>query len=139
MNIRLPSEKLFGIYHLGRFIDKAHLKNQGKLSEEYLASFCSPKGLDGLFIDFFKLDQEEFLEAVANSSDTARDQEIVSWVLSKVSEEQIEEWNEFAFNLGRPGTPSRERFEQVLPVKYPNLPPDFPGTVFEAIEADEKN
>lgn len=133
MNLRLPSEKLAGIYHLGRYVDKARLRSAGDLPEEYLASFNKPKGLDGLFLSTLGLAEEEFLTAV----ECATDEEIGSWITSRVSEKKISEWNELSFNLGRPGTPGRERFLQVLPVKYPNLPHDFNGTVFEAIAADE--
>ncbi|MDQ8188194.1 DUF5069 domain-containing protein [Pelagicoccus sp. SDUM812002] len=134
MKLRLPSEKLGGAYHLARVIDKIRLQNLGELPEEYQSSYCNPAGLDGLFLKAFKLEADTLVQTITKSSS---DQEIVEWFKSQTTQEQCEKWNAFALELGRPGTALGERFKQVRAIKYPELPSEWEGTVFEAIALDE--
>lgn len=135
MKLRLPTEKLAGVYHLARFIDKIRLHNAGELPEDYQSSFRNPAALDGLFLKAFDLEAEKLVTQVSHAQS---DDEVANWFQTQVSPEQCEKWNAFAIELGRPGTALGERFKQVRPVKYPNLPDDWEGTVFEAIALDEK-
>lgn len=135
MNLRLPSQKLGGVYHLARFIDKVRLNKAGELPGDYQSSFCNPAAVDGLFLKAFELESQDLVDVTTNAES---EKEIVTWFQSKTTAEQREKWNAFALELGRPGTALGERFKQVRPIKYPNLPDDWEGTVFEAIALDEK-
>ncbi|MDQ8197016.1 DUF5069 domain-containing protein [Pelagicoccus enzymogenes] len=135
MKLRLPTEKLADVYHLARFIDKVRLQQAEKLPEDYQSSYCNPAGLDGLFFKAFQMEAKTLVQKIASARD---DQEIAEWFRSQTSSKQREKWNAFAVDLGRPGTALGERFKQVRAVKYPDLPDDWEGTVFEAIAHDER-
>lgn len=136
MKLRLPSQKLGGVYHLARLIDKVRLQNAGELPKDYQSSFCNPAALDGLFLKAFGLKTDLLIEKI---SEAKNEEEIVAWFKSAVTQEQCDRWNAFAPELGRPGTALGERFKQVRPIKYPDLPDEWEGTVFEAIALDEAN
>ncbi len=134
MNLRLPTQKLGGVYHLARIIDKVRLNNAGDLPEDYQSSFCNPVALDGLFLKAFAFETQDLVQTI---TDSKSDDEIVAWFQAKTNQLQCDKWNAFALELGRPGTALGERFKRVRPTKYPDLPGDWEGTVFEAIALDE--
>ena len=50
--MRSPREKVGGIYHFGRMLDKIRLHLRGELPEEYRPNFGWAVGLDGFCCGF---------------------------------------------------------------------------------------
>ncbi len=136
MKLPRASEKLAGCVWFPRILAKARLLQQGALPPDYAANFCHPKAVDGLFMLHFGLNREDVLSAAAMS-----DEDAAKWFLSRApdSTKRIEEWNQIGPNLGRPGYPLAERFAVALATTYKHVDPRGLTTVFEVLEADEKN
>jgi hypothetical protein len=134
MKLPRPIDQLAGCVWLPRIIAKARLLSAGALPEDYAARFCHASGVDGQFISFFNVTKEELL-AVGGRSDEG----VAEWFLSSLSRKaRVEEWNNIAVNLGRPGFPMAERFPIALATTYQHLAGHGLKTVFEVLEADEK-
>jgi hypothetical protein len=134
MNLPLPKASLAGCYWLPRIIAKARLFVRGKLEEEYVWAFCHHRGVDGQFLNHFRLSKEEIV--AVSSLDEAK---IESWFLAleSVDDQRIQEWNELAVNLGREGYPMDRVFKLAMTKIYKIPKAELHKTVFEAIEADE--
>jgi hypothetical protein len=118
---------------LPRILTKARQSQSGVLPHDYAANFCHPKAVDGLFLSHFGLSRPDILSAAALPDDKAAE-----WFLSRTSPACIEQWNQTALNLGRPGYPLAERFPVALATTYKHVDARGLSTVFEVIEADEK-
>jgi hypothetical protein len=132
--IPAPREKMAGCIWLPRIIAKARLLHAGKLPTAYADRFCHPTGVDGQFIKFFNLTRPDIM-AVANHPDSF----IQAWFLSLdgVDEKRIQQWNELAENLGRPGFPMADRLQLGLATTYSYLQPDQVRTIFDLLDLDE--
>jgi rhodanese-related sulfurtransferase len=101
---RSPSEKLEGIYHLARLIDKCRLCPAGKLpGYNYLTI-----GFDKMLLEFLCIDGKLLEQCVAQSTSDA---EVVNWIKMKLgpgwpSDSLISEFNEKLEKL-HPTTPDR--------------------------------
>ncbi len=133
MKLPRPSETLAGCVWLPRILAKARLLQSGQLPEDYSARFCHPSGVDGVFLSHFGLSREDIVSAAAMSDDKAAE-----WFISRTRAERVEEWNQIAVNLGRPGYPMGERFPVALATTYKHVDSRGLTTVFEVLEADEK-
>lgn len=136
MRLPLPREQLAGCVWLPRILAKARRLQHGELPPEYVANFCHPKGVDGLFIMHFGLSRDDVVAAAARP-----DAEVAQWFLSRTPNAQncIQKWNETASNLGRPGYPLADRFPAALATVYKNVAGRGLTTVFEVLEADEES
>ena len=134
MKLPCPSEELAGCVWLPRILAKARLLQSGELQEDYAARFCHPAGVDGVFLSHFGLSREDIVCAAAMSDDKASE-----WFSSRNSPERVELWNQIAVNLGRPGYPMAERFPVALATTYKHVDSRGLTTVFEVLEADEKD
>jgi hypothetical protein len=67
------------------------------------------------------------------------DSEVAAWFLSRGGPERIQEWNRIALNLGWPGFPMAECLPVALAATYKNVAGRGLTTVFEVLEADEKD
>jgi len=130
---RSPHEKLGGIVHLPRLIDKARLVPAGRLpGYNYLTV-----GLDKFLLDFLCLEGKAFEKAVQESSN---DEEILRWIKRTVGpawpgDHAVLEFNNRLINR-RPDTPEKQlRFDQTRA--------EFPPTrrrvetVFDLIDLEE--
>jgi len=136
-NMRLPrpTDRLADCVWLPRIIEKARQLQAEALPEEYAARFCHASGVDGQFMAFFSLKKEELLTVSKRS-----DEEVAEWFLSSADRKsRIQEWNRIGVNLGRPGFPMAERFPFALSTTYKHLAGQKFETVFQVLEADEKN
>jgi len=133
MKLPRPSEKLAGCVWLPRILAKARLLRRGGLPEDYAARFCHPKGVDGVFLSHFGLSREAIVSAAA-----LPDEKAAEWFASSNSAERLEQWNLIAVNLGRPGYPMAERLPVALATTYKHVDSSGLTTVFEVLEADEK-
>lgn len=128
-----PRDRLAGCIWLPRILAKARLLKAGRLAPEYDARFCHPSGVDGHFLSHFGLSREEIVGWAE-----LPEAEVTHSFLSRTSPERIEQWNQVAVNLGRPGFPMAERLPVAMATTYKHLDPRGITTVFEALEADEK-
>jgi hypothetical protein len=136
MKLPSPRDHLAGCVWLPRIIAKARLLNAGKLPPDYVSRFGHVSGVDGQFLSFFSLTTEQIL-AVCDRSD----EEIAAWfgALPAAGVARIQEWNHLGMNLGRPGFPMAERFPIAMATIYKHLQGQPIHTVFEALDADERN
>jgi gluconokinase len=96
--LRSPSEKVGGIFHFGRMLDKIRLHAQGKLLPDYQPNLG--KGFDGSCIKLLGVDYGDLVEEVKNGG---ADDQILRWCFErgrKPSEREIHVWNEFMRKLG---------------------------------------
>ena len=134
MKLPRPSEQLAGCVWLPRILAKTRLLRRGTLPEDYAARFCHPQGVDGAFVSHFGLSRDDIVYAAAMSDDKASE-----WFSSRTSAERVEQWNQIAVNLGRPGYPMAERFSVAVSTTYKNVASRGLTTVFEVLEADEQD
>jgi hypothetical protein len=138
MRLRGPREQVGGVCWLPRFIDKARQYLAGTLAKEYAEGFCNPHAMDGLFLKFFDLDQDQFLEAVRNSGES--DEGVAEWFCAQsgVTPDKIDNWNRDAPRIGAPGQRGYKIFSKLVRERYPDAPYTGVESVFEVIEADER-
>ncbi len=136
MKLSRPTDRLAGCVWLPRILSKARHLRCGTLPADYVANFCHPKGVDGLFLAHFDLSREDISSIAARSDD-----EVARWFLARtgISENRIEDWNQTALNLGRTGYPMAERFATALATTYKNVAGRGLKTVFEVLEEDERD
>ena len=96
--LRLSSDKVGGIVHFGRMLDKIRLHDQGKLPDTYHKNLGA--GFDGRCIRFLKIEYQALVKRVSQGGS---DLEILEWCFQKgrkPSEEEIEIWNAFLSKRG---------------------------------------
>ena len=138
MQLRRPTARLADVCWLPRFIDKARAHLDGTLPPEYARRFADSKGIDGVFMRHFGLTKEALIEAVraSNGSDIA----VAKWFYAQpgVTDDKVNEWNRTAPEIGRPGNPGFEVFQWAVQNIYKAAPYSGVESVFEVIEADER-
>lgn len=94
---------------LPRFIDKCRSHFSGTLPPDYQIAFCSPHGIDGIFLAHFGVTPAE-AQAVIRAAPT--DADVARWfsALPGYKPEKIQAWNELAPNIGKPGFPGERGF-----------------------------
>lgn len=106
---RSPYEKVAGLCHLGRLIDKARLAPHGELPGYFYLTF----GMDKMVLEFLCLDGQKF-EQVANETDD--DEAVVGWMKATLGpgwppDHAVAAFNEKLLRL-KPETPEqREDFD----------------------------
>ena len=97
---RSPRERVGGLVHLGRLLDKIRLHQRGELPEEYHPNFGLRFGLDGHLCVFVGLEFDALYERVRAGG---TDEEIAEWCFERglrPNKVQARVWNEFARKLG---------------------------------------
>lgn len=109
ITLRRPCEALAGCIWLPRFIDKCSLHFAGTLPPDYLIAFCSPHGIDGIFLDHFDITPAD-VQSIIRAART--DEEVARWFCAQpgVTPDKIQLWNELAPNIGKPGHPGEWGF-----------------------------
>src|SRR5205809_6845788 len=95
---RSPAEKVGGLVHFGRMLDKIRAHEQGALPGEYVPNLG--KGFDGRCVRFLGIDYKDLL---ARMKQGGTDEEILAWAFQhgrKPSEEEIELGNELMRKCG---------------------------------------
>jgi hypothetical protein len=135
MQLPAPTERLAGCLWLPRLIAKARLLERGELPPEYAARFGHPTGVDGQFFAFFGLEA-----AAVRAVSTRTDAQVAAWfrALPRGTAADIEQWNQLALNLGRPGFPMGDRLALGKATVYAHLDPTGIDTIFGLLEADER-
>ena len=66
------------------------------------------------------------------------DADAVERLLGRAGAKRVAEWNDTGMNLGRPGYPLAERLPIALATTYKHVASSGATSVFEMLEADEK-
>jgi len=130
--MRSSREKVGGLYHFGRMLDKIRLHLRGELPDEYKPNFGLQRSLDGLLAQFLNLTHEQIVARVHEGS---TDEEIAKWCFSKglrPNEAQIAIWNSFAEKLGW-----RDRAAATVEAVRKQTRRDDIVTIFDCIDANE--
>jgi hypothetical protein len=96
--LRSPYEKVGGLVHFGRMLDKISLQEEGKLPKEYQGNLG--KGFDGRCSKFLHVDFPRIRERALQGG---TDEEVLEWCFSvgrRPSEEEILVWNAFLTKRG---------------------------------------
>jgi len=96
--VRSPAEKVGGLVHFGRMLDKIRLHARGELPEDYQANLG--KKFDRKVCAFLHLDYGEVARRV---NEGATDAEMIEWALTagrRPTDDEITMWNEFMRKIG---------------------------------------
>lgn len=96
--IRSPTEKLDGIVHFGRMLDKIRAHARGELPPDYQPNLG--KGFDAKCVAFLHVGYGQLAERVNAGSG---DEEVLQWCFSsgrRPSADEIHVWNEFMRKVG---------------------------------------
>ena len=135
---RSPKALLGGIAHLGRFIDKIRLRNEGKIQDYNYITV----GFDKHLVDFLRIDPKAFEQRVLAGG---TDEELLAWVVAHgkpLTPEEIAQWSQGLLSSGPKDDAARQRFQGRLHdiatkrgVAVAGLPPV--STWADVIEIDE--
>lgn len=132
--LRSPYEKLGGIYHLPRMLDKIRIHQEGRLPPDWVAAMGAIKGFDGRTCRFLKI---EYAALQAETLKGGSDEELLEWIFAhgrRPSEEEIEIWNGFMSKYGwRDAANERLQFR----LGEVGLPTDAVKAMFDFIDLDE--
>ena len=131
--LRSCYDKVGGIVHFGRMLDKIRLHAQGKLPAEYHENLGI--GFDGRCVNFLHVKYPELVERVRQGGN---DGEILQWCFErgrKPSDEEVEIWNGFMMKRGWNDTVSKRLAERKKETGFENRA-DI-QTFFDFIDADE--
>lgn len=136
MNIRSPYDQLAGCTWLARIVDKVRRNQEGALGGEYREYVCHPGAMDGLFLHFFDIAPDEFVNNVREHS---TNENLERWFLGLhgVTAEKIRQWNDFAVPLGSDGTRYRSKFEETKKTIYSGCDNPVVQTFYDIIDWDE--
>nr|MBI3612776.1 DUF5069 domain-containing protein [Nitrospirota bacterium] len=98
--LRSPYQKVSGLYHFARMLDKIRLHQAGQLPEEYHPNFGLRAGLDGHLCGFLGIEHAEVCTRVRQGGS---DEEIAQWCFQRgllPNKLQMRIWNEFARKFG---------------------------------------
>lgn len=98
--LRSPYEKVAGLRHLGRMLDKIRLHQAGRLPVDYHPNLGLSRGLDGHLCGFLGV---EFAAVAERVREGGTDDEIAEWCFRRglrPSRIQARIWNEFARKFG---------------------------------------
>ncbi len=134
-NLRSPREKLDGLYHFGRMLDKIRLHAAGQLPADYKLGEGDGSFWDGRLCRFLRVSYEDLKAQV---TDGATDEEIVVWCHQQgreVNDEDKMILNTFFEKRGwrDPGTPYVLELKEEMGLSHR----DDIQTMFDAIEVDE--
>jgi hypothetical protein len=96
--VRSPAEKVGGLVHFGRMLDKIRLHARGELPEDYQLNLG--KGFDAKCCAFLHANYGEVAERVKGG---ATDAEMLEWAFTtgrRPSDDEITMWNEFMRKFG---------------------------------------
>jgi hypothetical protein len=97
---RSPRDRVGGLYHFGRMLDKIRCHLRGKLPEEYRSHFGLSVGLDGMLCGMLGVNHADLIERLRIGG---TDEEILEWCYARgtrLNRAQVHIWNEFARKLG---------------------------------------
>jgi hypothetical protein len=132
--LRSPWEKVGGVVHFGRMLDKIRLAHQGKLPPSWLEAKGSVPGFDGTCCRFLQVEYEALAEVTLEGG---TDDQMLQWTFEhgrKPTVEEIEIWNDYLSKRCW-----RDRFTPRLHIRLEDagLPIGSVLTMFDFIDLDE--
>jgi hypothetical protein len=132
--LRSPYERVGGLVHFGRMLDKIRVFAQGKLPPDWVAARGAAHGFDGICCRFLQVDYRALEDETLKGKS---DHEMLEWAFAhgrKPSEEEIEIWNAYMSKRcwRDPYTP-RLQFR----LQEAGLPAGAALTMFDFIDLDE--
>ena len=97
---RSPRERVGGLYHFGRMLDKIRCHLGEKLPEEYRPNFGLSVGLDGMLCGMLGVTHADLTERMRVGG---TDEEILEWCYARgtrLNRAQTHIWNDFARKVG---------------------------------------
>jgi hypothetical protein len=132
--LRSPWDKLGGILHFGRMLDKIRLFEQGRLPPAWVESKGSVDGFDGTCCRLLQIDHGALERETTKSRG---DDQMLEWAFAhgrKPSDEEIEIWNDYLSKRCW-----RDRFTPRLSIRLQEsgMPLGSVLTMFDYIDLDE--
>jgi gluconokinase len=134
LEIRSPHEKVSGLVHFGRMLDKLRLHAQGRLPSDYVGRLG--RGLDGRLSKFLEVNYAELRDAVVNRG--LSDEAALEWCYQRGRRPSEELLRYFCAWLSKLGwrDEATELFELQLKAYGLSGHPEI-QTIFDIIDADE--
>jgi hypothetical protein len=132
--LRSPREKVGGILHFGRMLDKIRLSDQKKLPSDWVAAKGSLNGFDGFCCHLLQVSYPALEKETLGSGG---DDQILQWAFAhgrKPSEEEIEIWNDY---LSKRCWRDQYTPRLYLRLREAGLPIDSVLTMFDCIDLEE--
>jgi len=105
---RSPKEKLCGIVHLPRMIDKVRA-----LKENVLGEYIYPCPLDKIVLNFIKSDEKEFLEKAYNSNED----DMAAWIKERTKQYNASDINFLNFKILDRKPDNKDRLDYFLEIR----------------------
>ena len=131
--LRSPHEKVEGLVHFGRMLDKIRLHAKGRLPADYHANLGS--GFDGRCCSFLGVKYEDVVARVKLGGEDA---DILEWCFAKgrrPSPEEIDVWSSYLRKRGWRDDASKRLVERKKESGFADR--DDIKTFFDLIDADE--
>ena len=137
MTLPRPTDQLAGCCWLPRFAAKVRASRSKQLPFVYRLALGSSLGIDGSFLRQFKISHQQFIHAVEQAPNN---EALAQWFLTlpAVTDISITSWNRHAPLLGSKGCPGYLTRHLIKCVLYPKSVTHPVGSLFEAIEQDER-
>ena len=134
--LRGPAEKVGGLVHFGRMVDKIRLAKEGKLPADWetLRGPVNPNTFDGRCCRFLRIDYAAFEARVLKGG---TDEQLLEWAFAngrKPTEDDIVLWNAFMTKRGWRDEVTQRLHQRLAEL---GLPPGTVETMFEYIDLDE--
>ncbi len=97
--LRSPRDKIGGIVHFGRMLDKIRLFHQRKLPPAWIEARGSAAGFDGACCRLLQVDYKELAEETLKGES---DDQVLQWAVARgrqPTDEEIEIWNDYLSKL----------------------------------------
>ncbi|MGB7794532.1 MAG: DUF5069 domain-containing protein, partial [Terrimicrobiaceae bacterium] len=132
--LRSPYEKVGGIVHFGRMLDKVRIHRAGRLPEAWVAAMGGDQNYDGICCRFLGISYEQITREVARQTN---DEDLLEWTFvhgRRPSQEQILIWNAYMTKRNwRDKYSPRLRFR----LEEAKMPINAALTMFDFIDLDE--
>jgi Domain of unknown function (DUF5069) len=132
--LRSPYEKVGGIVHFGRMLDKLRLHRAGRLPEAWIAAMGGDQNYDGICCRFLGI---SYAQIHQEASKETNDENLLEWAFAhgrRPSEEQILIWNAYMTKRNW-----RDRYTPRLQFRLEEakMPMNAALTMFDFIDLDE--
>jgi len=131
--LRSPYDKVLGLVHFGRMLDKIRLHRQGKLPDDYHSNLGL--GFDGRVCLFLGVKYEDIVARVKLGGE---DEDILEWCFTegrKPSDEEVQMFNDYLRKRGWHDDASQRLIERKKEAGFTNR--DDIQCFFDYIDADE--
>lgn len=133
--LRSPYERVGGLVHFGRMLDKIRLHHRGELPPGWISSKGIANSFDGLTCAFLALDYAALEVRVLGKEST--DEELLEWAYQngrRPTRDDIQTWNPY---LSKRGWRDKYKERVELRLRESGMPANAALTMFDYIDLDE--